>query len=81
MLCKKQSAIIIIIKLTSYSKTDSGPSLEESTPAPLLFSKIVKTPAGVYQRRAQNRTWSDWIRTEANFGRFRTGSDCNFFEN
>jgi len=23
----------------------------------------------------------DWIRTEANFGRIRTGLDCNFFEN
>jgi len=23
----------------------------------------------------------DWIRTEANFGRIRAGSDCNFFEN
>jgi len=22
-----------------------------------------------------------WIRTEANFGRIRTGSDCNFLEN
>jgi len=22
----------------------------------------------------------DWIRTEGNFGRIRTGSDCNFFE-
>jgi len=22
-----------------------------------------------------------WIRTEANFGRIRTGSDCNFFQN
>jgi len=22
-----------------------------------------------------------WIRTEANFGRIRTGSDCRFFEN
>ena len=23
----------------------------------------------------------DWIRTEANFGRSRTGLDCNFFQN
>jgi len=22
----------------------------------------------------------DWIRTEANFGRIRTGSDCDLFE-
>jgi len=28
-----------------------------------------------------DRTGSDWIRTDANFGRIRTGSDCNFFEN
>ena len=26
-------------------------------------------------------TDQNWIRTEANFGRIRTGSDCNFFEN
>jgi len=26
-------------------------------------------------------TDQDWIGTEANFGRIRTGSDCNFFEN
>jgi len=24
-------------------------------------------------------TDQDWIRTEANLGRIRTGSDCNFF--
>jgi len=28
--------------------TGSGSSLEKSTPAPLLFSKIVKTPPGAY---------------------------------
>ena len=28
-----------------------------------------------------DRIGSDWIRTEANFGRIRTGSYCNFFEN
>jgi len=33
------------------------------------------------QRSAHIRTGSDWIRSEANFGRNRTGSDCNFFEN
>ena len=26
-------------------------------------------------------TDQDWIRTEVNFGRIRTGSDCNSFEN
>jgi len=26
-------------------------------------------------------TDQDWIMTEANFDRIRTGSDCNFFEN
>jgi len=26
-------------------------------------------------------TDQDWIRSEANFGWIRTGSDCNFFEN
>jgi len=30
------------------------------------------------QRWARTRTGSDWIRTEANFGRITTGSDCNF---
>jgi len=50
MLCKKRSAIIIIKnkQTNPFLKTDSGFSLEKSTPAPLLFSKIVKTPAGVY---------------------------------
>jgi len=33
-----------------------------------------------FQRWARIRTGSDWIRTEANFGRIRTGLDCNFFE-
>jgi len=33
------------------------------------------------QRWARIRTGSDWIRTEANFGRIKTVSDCNFFEN
>jgi len=56
MLCKKQSAIIIMnIKQTNlllknwlWLHSGSGPSLEKSTPAPLLFSKIVKTPARGY---------------------------------
>jgi len=30
------------------------------------------------QHRQQR--WA-WIRTEANIGRIRTGSECNFFEN
>ena len=29
---------------------------------------------------ARNRTGSDWIRTEANFGRIKTGSDCIFLK-
>jgi len=33
-----------------------------------------------FQRWVRTSTSSDWIRTEANFGRIRTGSDCNFFE-
>ena len=33
------------------------------------------------QRWARVWTGSDWIRTEANFWRIRTGSDCNFFLN
>jgi len=28
-----------------------------------------------------DRSGSDWIRTEANFGPSRTGSDCNLFQN
>jgi len=55
MLCEKQSAIILIINnkqtnllLKNLLRLHSGPSLEKSTPAPLLFSKIIKTPAGVY---------------------------------
>jgi len=49
MLFRKQSAIIIINKQTNLLlKNDTGSSLEKSTLAPLLFSKIVKTPARVY---------------------------------
>jgi len=49
MLCKKRSAIIIIndkqtnLLLQNWLR----PFLTKSTPGPLLFSKIVKTPAGV----------------------------------
>ena len=50
MFCKKQSAMIMINnKQTNLlSKNDSGPSSEKSTLASLLFSKIVRTPAGVH---------------------------------
>jgi len=54
MLCKKLSAIIIInnkwskLLLQNLLRLHSGPSFKRSTPAPLLFSKIVKTPAGVH---------------------------------
>ena len=54
MLCKKQPAIIIInnkqsnLLLKNWLRLHSGPSLKKSTPAPLLFSKIFKTPAGVH---------------------------------
>jgi len=33
------------------------------------------------QLAAEMSTNQDWIRTDANFGRIKTGSDCNFFEN
>ena len=52
MLCKKQPAIIIIsnkqtnLILTKWLRL--RPFLKKSTPAPLLFSKFVKTPAGVH---------------------------------
>ena len=56
MFCKKQSAIIIInmkqtnLLLKNWLRlhSSSGPSLEKSTPALLLVSKIVKTRAGVH---------------------------------
>jgi len=34
----------------------------------------------IQQRWARIRAGSDWFRTEANFGRIRTGLDWNFFE-
>jgi len=34
--------------LKNWLRLHSDPSLEKSTPAPLLFSKIVKTPSGVH---------------------------------
>ena len=40
---------------------------------------LVKCGDHVIQRWARIRTGSDWIRTETNFGRSRTGSDRNFF--
>jgi len=56
MFCKKQSAIILInikqtnLLLKTWLRLHSGsrPSLEKSTAAPVLFSKNVKIPAGVY---------------------------------
>jgi len=33
----------------------------------------------IYWRWARIRTGSEWIRTEGNFGRIRTRSDCNLF--
>jgi len=46
-----------------------------------LFNSFVCKLTTPRQRWAQIRTGSDWIRTEANFGQIRTGTDCNFFEN
>ena len=45
--------------------------------------KIESDPALIrlLQRWAWIRTRPDWIRTEANLGRIRTGSDCSFFQN
>jgi len=43
-----------------------------------VFPNLIFTSA---QRWARTRTGSDWIRTEVNFGRIRTGSDCNIFQN
>jgi len=56
MLWKRQSEIIavnnqqsnLLLKNWLRLHSGSGPSFEKSTPAPLLFSKIVKSPAGVY---------------------------------
>ena len=56
MFCKKQSAVILInmkqtnLLLKNWLRlhSSSGPSLEKSTPALLLVSKIVKTRAGVH---------------------------------
>jgi len=54
MLCKKQSAKIIINNKQSnlLLKNWLRPFLKKSTPGPLLFSKIVKTPAGVHSDTA-----------------------------
>jgi len=53
---KRQPAIIsinnkqsnLIFKKWLRLQSSSGPSLKKSTPAPLLFSKFVKTLAGVH---------------------------------
>jgi len=38
-------------------------------------------PSHQVPEMSTDQTGSDCIRTEANIGRIRTGSDCNFFEN
>ena len=47
---------------------------------PPVLSLEGKNPYSRDQRWARIRTGSDWIRTEANFGRIRTGSDCNYLK-
>jgi len=42
---------------------------------------ISRGEMGLQSEMNTDHDWIDWIRTEANFGRIRTGSDCNFFEN
>jgi len=44
-----------------------------------FFLREITEQLGLYLRSAWIRTWSDWIRTEGNFGQIRTGSDCIFF--
>jgi len=73
MLRKKQSAVIIIndkqsnLLLKNWLRLHSGPSLKKSTPAPLLLSKIVKTPVGVHSDTpAPKHLWSVEMARAAN---------------
>jgi len=43
--------------------------------------KLALNQLGISFHTPEIWTGSDWIRTEANFRRIRTGSDCNFFGN
>jgi len=62
------------------SKSNPDPK-NRKYPAEYPFLILSMLTSGRQQRCARIRTGSDWITTEANFGRIRTGSDCNFFEN
>jgi len=45
-----------------------------------IFDPLAKCRSGnTAPGMSTDRTGSDWIRTEANFGRIRTGSDCSYF--
>jgi len=62
---------LLLTKYSSSHKTQQTLLLETS---PLLRLKVRK-PSG------RDEQGQDWITTEANFGRIRSGSDGNFFEN
>ena len=55
-----------ILSDQDWTRTEKFHSLLISVPCQRIWERI--------------RTGSDWIRTEDNFGRIRTGSDCNFFQ-
>jgi len=68
---------VLILNLRSYLQSGSNPNSTkfiivriQSNPSPVQCSSLMST----------DRTGSDWIETEANFGRIRTGSDCIFFK-
>jgi len=44
------------------------------------YTKTQGARSEANQRRARIRTGLDSIRTEANFDRIKTGSDCNFLK-
>jgi len=47
----------------------------------IVTAWIPKFPKCIVTHTLEMSTDQDWIRTEANFGRIRTGSDCSFFQN
>jgi len=77
-LCKIGSKLKFLIWLENHIQTTKFASVRSSLDTP-IFKKIAarSSPAEM----STDKTGSDWIRTEANFGRIRSGSDFDLFEN
>jgi len=77
--------LIVCLQILGRTLTILPTSLAQHSGGCGMDSRSALLLAHCILRRQQKwvpiRTGSDWIRTEANFGRIMTGSDCNFFDN